>query len=507
MRRTILLVASLLLILTGCAQQSQLSGTDTATGKNAGTHKRKPILFSGLRSQHHKSRGDDIWPIIEDGLTFAHEVPDHRVERYINWYSGNESYFNRTLARADKYMPYVVEKLQENDMPMELALLPFIESAYNPFAYSHSHASGLWQFIPDTGREMGLKQDWWYEGRRDIIDSTDAAIRYLKILNTMFDGDWLLTLAAYNGGPGTISRAMEANRARGKPTDFWSLSLREETRAYVPQLIALSKVLSDPEAHDIDRRSIPAKPGFTVVEVKDQIDLSQAAKLANISAEEIYHLNPGFSRWVTPPEGPYRLLLPSQRVDGFLDRLAAAPRNSWRPGGEYVVKSGDTLGRIAANHQISLHDLTQLNQLKSTHLQVGQVLRIPGSSAAVSELALNVGANKGTGDNALYRVKAGDSLWSIARNHNIKLDQLLAWNNLKQGAVIAPGQQLRVQGGTLNASAKGNAQVNYQVKRGDSLYDIARRFKVEIKDILAWNGMEMRQMIQPGQSLTLYPGH
>ena len=504
MRRTILLVASLLLILTGCAQQSQLSGTE-ASGKHAGSSKRKPILFSGLRSQHHKSRGDDIWPIIEDGLTFAHEVPDHKVARYIDWYSGNESYFNRTLARADKYMPYVVEKLQENDLPMELALLPFIESAYNPFAYSHSHASGLWQFIPDTGREMGLKQDWWYEGRRDIVDSTDAAIRYLKILNTMFDGDWQLTLAAYNGGPGTVSRAMEANRARGKPTDFWSLSLREETRAYVPQLIALSKVLSNPGEYDIDRRSIPAKPGFSIVEVKDQIDLSQAAKLANISPEEIHHLNPGFSRWVTPPQGPHRLLLPSQRVDGFLDRLATAPRNTWRPGGEYVVKAGDTLGRIAANHGIGLQELTQLNQLKSTHLRIGQVLRIPGDSPAVSNLALNVGANTTARGNSRYSVKPGDSLWSIARSHNLKVEQLLAWNGLKQGDVIAPGQQLTIRPET-QGTATPNTQVSYEVKRGDSLYDIARRFRVEVKDILAWNDMELRQLIQPGQSLTLYPG-
>ncbi|MFA5495242.1 MAG: LysM peptidoglycan-binding domain-containing protein [Porticoccaceae bacterium] len=499
MRITLLLVASLLLILTGCAQQSPSPGKDATTRKNKDALASRPLRFNPKR----QAQADDIWKIIEDGLTFAHEVPDHRVERYLDWYSGNESYFTRTLARADTYMPYVVEKIQESGLPMEVALLPFIESAYNPFAYSHSHASGLWQFIPSTGQSLGLKQDWWYEGRRDIVDSTDAAIRYLQTLNDLFDGDWLLTLAAYNGGQGTISRAMEANRQQGKPTDFWSLPLREETRAYVPRLIALSKVLANPDDYQVDRRSIPVKPPFSIVEVKDQIDLSQAAKLANISAEEIHHLNPGFSRWVTPPSGPYRLLLPSERVPGFLDRLASTPRESWRPTGEYVVKAGDTLGRIATSQNISLQDLTQLNQLTSSNIRVGQVLRIPGSASASGNLPVASSGAKSAPAATRYQVKRGDSLWGIARQHNIKVDQLLAWNKLKKDAVLSPGQQLQIHSST----SRADSLVNYQVRQGDSLYEIARRFKVEVKDILAWNDLEIRQLIQPGQNLTLYPGN
>ncbi len=504
MRTILLLVASVLLILTGCAQQSHVSEPGGAIGgkhKSAIALKRKPHPAS---SQRGARRGDrdpsDVWTLVEDGLTFAHDVPDRKVQRHIDWYTGNDAYFNRTLERAQRYLPYVVDQLRENDMPMELAILPFIESAYNPFAYSHSHASGLWQFIPATGREMGLRQDWWYEGRRDIIDSTEAAIRYLKILNGIFDGDWLLTLAAYNGGPGYVGRAVEDNRRRGRPTDFWSLDLREETRNYVPQIVALSKVLSDPEQYGVNRFPIPAKPHFAVVEVKDQVDLAQAAKLAGISADDMYNLNPGFSRWVTPPDGPFRLLLPSERVEGFLDRLASTPRQTWHPGGEYVVRAGDTLGRIAANHGISVNDLTQLNSLDSSHIiRVGQVLRLPASSTAASNLASSVATTSRASN---YQVRAGDSLWNIARGHGVPLADLLSWNNLSANAVISPGQQLRV---TAPATTTQSSQVRYEVKQGDSLYDIARRFQVEVTDILAWNNLELRQVIRPGQNLTLYP--
>lgn len=506
MRTTILLVACLLLLVTGCAQQAQVSATDpTAKGHGSASHKRKSIFFSGKdfykSRKHTQSNPDDVWYVIEQGLTFTNDIPDHKVERYLDWYSGNDKYFNRTLARAYTYMPYVVQKLQESNLPMELALLPFIESAYNPFAYSHSHASGLWQFIPDTGKEMGLKQDNWYEGRRDIIDSTDAAIRYLTILNKMFDGDWLLTLAAYNAGPGTISRAQEANRLQGKPTDFWSLPLREETTAYVPRLVALAKVLVNPDEYDIDRLSIPRQTHFSVVQVKDQIDLSQAAKLANISSEEMYHLNPGFSRWVTPPSGPYRLLLPTQGVPGFLERLAKTPRQPWRPTTDYVIRSGDTLGRIAKANGTSVEELMRMNQLASSSLRVGQLLRIPGSPDANRNLALHQGNNRAT----TYRVKAGDSLWNIAKSHNIKINDLLSWNNLKKDSVISPGQQLTLRSSGVAARSNSASGVNYQVKQGDSLYEIARRFKVQVNDILAWNGMELQQLIKPGQSLTLYP--
>lgn len=498
MRTAILLVACLLLFLTGCAQQAQVSATDpVANSKGQSTLKRKTPLFSA-KSRTNQTSPDDIWHVIEQGLTFSNDVADHKVERYLDWYSGNDEYFNRTLNRAYRYMPYVVEKLQENNLPMELALLPFIESAYNPFAYSHSHAAGLWQFIPDTGKEMGLKQDNWYEGRRDIIDSTDAAIRYLTILNKMFNGDWLLTLAAYNAGPGTVSRTMEANRLRGKPTDFWSLPLREETSAYVPRLIALAKVLSNPDEYNIDRISIPKQTQFTVVEVKDQIDLSEAAKLAKITSEEMYHLNPGFSRWITPPTGPYRLLLPTRGVPGFLDQLAKTPRQPWRPTTDYAIKPGDTLGRIATANGTSVEELMRINQLASSNLKIGQMLRIPGSPDSNRHLALNQG-NRAT----TYKVKAGDSLWNIAKSHNIKINDLLAWNNLTANSVISPGQQLALRNPGITSSTKSG--VNYQVKQGDSLYDIARRFKVQVNDILAWNSMELQQLIKPGQNLTLYP--
>lgn len=439
----------------------------------------------------------NLWSIINRGASFASYAEHPRIDKYLAWYQNNPSYFNPIFERAPLYLGHITEQLQQYNMPLELALLPFVESAYNPFAYSRSDAAGLWQFIPSTGDHMGLKRSWWYDGRRDVARSTDAAIQYLRYLNRRFKGDWLLTLAAYNGGEGTVSRAMRRNARAGKATDFWNLELSRETRSYVPQLLALARICANPEKYGLSFPAIANTKVFTAVQVDGRINLNQAAKLAGIDGKLLDNLNPGLRRGVTPPEGPHQIILPVSKVETFNARIAATPKHLWQPAQQYIVKSGDTLSEIALGNGVPLPALKAENQLTSTRLSPGQVLNIPGTGVSnVSPL------DRETTPAVYYRVKKGDSLWKIARAFDVSSNALRQWNELKSSSMLQVGQNLRIYPGAASASKVTN-EVHYRVKRGDSLYTIARHHRISIADILSWNKISSSDLLQPGQRLRL----
>ena len=238
------------------------------------------------------------------------DVQQPAVDRELALYRSQPDLLDRTFRRGARYLHYIVTEIEKRGMPMELALLPVVESAFNPLAYSRSRASGLWQFMPRTGRHYGLEQTWWLDERRDVIESTQAALSYLQYLHDYFEGDWLLAIAAYNGGEGTVSSAVRRNQERGRPTDFWSLDLRAETRNYVPKLLAISRIVRDPQAYGLQFAAIPNQPYFEVVDPGRQVHLGDAADLAGITREDMFALNPAYNRMTTPPDGPHRLLLP-----------------------------------------------------------------------------------------------------------------------------------------------------------------------------------------------------
>ncbi|MDH5591563.1 MAG: transglycosylase SLT domain-containing protein, partial [Gammaproteobacteria bacterium] len=251
----------------------------------------------------------DLWQRIRDGFAISQPNLHADTQRQLQWFVNHPDYINRVVERARPYLHYIVDEIERRDMPLEIALLPVVESGFQPFAYSHGRAAGIWQFIPGTGRLYGLKQNWWYDGRRDIIESTRAALDYLQKLHNDFD-DWQLALAAYNCGEGTVGRAIRRNKKAGKGIDFWSLDLPKETSAYVPKLMAVSELIKHPEKYELTLSSIDNSPFLTVVDVGGQIDLALAAKLAEISVDEMYQLNPGFNHWATTPDGPHRLVIP-----------------------------------------------------------------------------------------------------------------------------------------------------------------------------------------------------
>ncbi|MEJ2762259.1 MAG: transglycosylase SLT domain-containing protein [Gammaproteobacteria bacterium] len=306
------------------------------------------------KNNEHKQVYADVWKRIRHNLRLSRHLGKYSVKARLNWYAKHQEYLDRVAERATPYMYYILEQLKQRDMPPELALLPVVESAYQPFAYSPSHASGLWQFIPGTGRIFGLKQNWWYDGRRDIVAATRAALDYLDKLHQKFNGDWLLALAAYNSGELNVTRAIRRNQRAGKSTDFWSLHLPRETRGYVPSLLAVAELVARPKRYGIDLKPIPNQPYFAKVDVGGQLDLALAAQMAGLTMDQIYKLNPGFNRWATAPDGPDYLLVPVDKQDAFKKQLAQLPKKdrvSWR---RHVIRRGDTLGEIAHKYHISV---------------------------------------------------------------------------------------------------------------------------------------------------------
>ncbi len=436
----------------------------------------------------------DLWPRLRNGLQLGQHYNNPGIEKQVTWYKNSQSYIDRVISRGQPFLHHIIGELEANDMPLELALLPAVESAFDPLAYSHSHASGLWQFIPGTSKRFGLQRDWWYDGRRDPVASTEAAIKYLKYLNKFFDGDWLLALAAYNSGEGNVRRAIKKNKKVGKPTDFWSLKLPRETRAYVPQLLAISRIIANPEKHGITLPDVADKPYFTKVAVSEQIDLSKAAGMAGIKTKELHKLNAGYNRWVTHPEGPQHIFLPIHTVSKFQKTLASTPRNQWTPIKQYKVKSGDSLSTIAQRYQVPVNHLRKTNGLRSDFLRIGQKLKIPGTGFDSPLM----------GAMGIYTVKPGDSLWKIAKNKKVSVRNIAKWNNLDVTSPLKLGQKLKVQANGNATSYASLKKLRYKVRRGDSLYRIASKFDIKINDILAWNKLNPKKYLKPGQRLTLF---
>lgn len=442
----------------------------------------------------------DLWQRIRDGFNMTPESMPPSVAKQRDWYLRNPSYLKTVFTRAKPYIYYVTDQLDKSGLPLELALLPIVESTYDPLAYSHSHAVGLWQFIPSTAKSLGLRRDRWYDGRRDVIYSTQAAITYLKKLNKRFDNDWLLALAAYNSGQGNVSKSIRRNRKAGKGTDFWSISLPRETRNYVPQLLALATLIRNPEQYDLQLPAMPNEPFFEVVEIESQIDLNHVIKVTGIEVNNFTRLNPAYRRSITPPQGKHNLLLPVGTAQPLRNLLATTDPKTWVPHTEYAVTNGDTLSQIAARFDIPTSWLRSRNNLRNDHLKIGQVLLIPHSRDNIDYLSNTL--NSAEQPN-YHSVRQGDSLWTIARKYDTSIKRLRETNKLSSNT-LRVGDRLIVGSKVAEIDQKNVRKLSYRIRRGDSLSLIASRFDIAIRDITRWNKISRNELLQPGQRLTLF---
>lgn len=460
----------------------------------------------------------DVWERIRNGYQLQDEIGvNPRIERQRLWFASNPTTIEKATQRGSPYIHYVVEQLDERNMPMELALLPVIESAYNPLAYSPANAAGIWQFMPATGRSFNLRQTNWYDGRRDITASTTAAMSYLSRLHNMFNGDWLLALAAYNSGEGTVSRAIERNQKLGLPTDYWNLALPKETQDYVPKLLALSQVINSPQAYGIDLNPIANHPYFEVVEFKQRLQLSSIAEMAEVDESEILQLNPAFKKGVTI-DGPQHLLIPSEKAELLAANLLLMKPQAQMDWQQHRVRKGENLGSIANRYKTSVSEIKNLNQLASNHLKQGQLLSIAVQPGQATRREPEPKILRPRQAARRYLSQKGDTLGSIAQRQNVQVKDLQRWNKLS-GSDLKIGQSLFLQppqNTTLIARSKrlaisqlanktGTQQVvtYYKVQQGDSLYQIAKRFKVELQQLRNWNP-SATHALKLGQVLTLY---
>lgn len=460
----------------------------------------------------------DLWARIRRNFDLPNQH-NERIDRETKWFTHHQDYLDRVAERAQPYLHYIVTQVELRGMPSELALLPVVESAFQPYAYSSGRAAGIWQFVPDTGRRFGLKLNWWYDGRRDIVASTRAALDYLEYLHNAFDGDWLLALAAYNSGEGTVFKAMHYNERHHRATDFWSLRLPRETEQYVPRLLALRDIVAAPEKVGINLKPIADEPYLTSVKIDSQLDLSTAAKLADMDLDELRQLNPGFNRWATAPNGPHRLLLPLDKAAIFATQVAELSPEDRVHWVRHRIHRGETLGGIALHYKTTVRVLRQLNKLHGHFIRAGHYLVIPIEDISGQNAQNNTPAN-GHGhkkDKVVHTVEPGDNLWLLARNYGTTIKQLCRWNHLSRHALLRPGQQIIVsigaRGGIIPTSLHAFTspeevakprKITYRVRRGDSLSRISHRFRVTINQLKRWNDIKAGQYLQPGQELTLY---
>ncbi|HEX6570571.1 MAG TPA: LysM peptidoglycan-binding domain-containing protein [Steroidobacteraceae bacterium] len=471
----------------------------------------------------------DLLDRIRDG----YRLPDAQhfaVDREIDHYRSRADFLDRTFKRGARYLYYIVDEIEKRNLPLELALLPVVESAFNPVAYSRSRASGLWQFIPSSGRHYGLEQNWWIDERRDVIEATAAALTYLQYLHDYFEGDWFLAIAAYNGGEGTVSSAVRRNRARGLPTDFWSLDLKAETRDYVPKLLAISRIVRDPDAYGLQFAAIANQPYFEVVDPGRQVHLGDAADLAGITRDDMFALNPGYNRMSTPPKGPHRLLLPIPNAEQFRQAMlnqmlleeqgqALVAAVEPPPQVRHRVTRGDTLSSIARDFGVPIESLRAANDIRGSVIHPGQSLVIPqaaeGASAVLAALAAprediaaqlperQRNSSYSSPKPRVHVVRSGDTLWGVARKYGVTVPTLASANGLSSQAGLVAGARLEIPG---SGSRSAGDRMTYKVRRGDTLSEIADRYNVTVRELMTWNRLRQSSSLRTGQRLVLYVG-
>ena len=406
---------------------------------------------------------------------------------------------NRISKSGQRYLFHTLSRAQELDLPVELALLPFVESEFDPYAKSVDGATGIWQFMPATGKEWGLKSNWWYDGKKDVLASTEAALKFLSYLHQKFDEDWLLAMAAYNTGPSRVNRAIKKNKTQDKGIRFWDLDLPKETTAYVPKLLVLCELINNPKSFEVNLPSIANRPYFQRVKIPGQLDLMQAADLAGLKPETIYELNPGFNQWATDPSGPHYLLLPIGVSDRFITQLESLDENDLVRWDRYKIRRGDSLSRIASRYKIEVAVLKEINGMNDDLIIAGKEIMVPRGSAW---------ADKQSPREQLYIVLKGDTLWNISRKFKVSIEDLVLWNELNLEKPLQINQEIKIfsryERIRQDLPSRELRTMLYPVKSGDTISRIASKFEISPQKIQEWNEIEDVSKIFPGQVLKLF---
>ena len=444
--------------------------------------------------------------LLRDGFALDHNLERRQVRKEIDWLVRNREYLATKRERGLRYLPYICAEVRARELPAELCLIPIIESALRPHAFSPQGAVGLWQFMPSTARRFHLTLDWWTDQRRDVALSTDAALDYLTQLHKRF-GDWTLALAAYNCGEGRMHRTLR--RTPGAQTAF-DLRLPRETEYYVARILAYAAVFAEPERYGVELPFGPldsAEPNIAVVQTGGQIDLARAAEAIGQDMQYLYNLNPGLKRWATPQGGPHQLLVRAEDADAAQAALASLSEDERMLWARHRIGTTDTLSGIANEYGVAMDTLSRVNGVRGARIEEGDFLMVPTPFRDWADYPTPL--RTGAGGDAIYVVRSGDSLWKISRRLDIDMNLLMRANELTKRSVLQIGQRLSLPGlgGTRSIEEKQVTQeaIAYRVRRNDSLSTIAARFKVSVDKLVHWNDIDPKAYIHPGQRLVVRP--
>ncbi|MHB1532225.1 LysM peptidoglycan-binding domain-containing protein [Acidithiobacillus sp.] len=454
-----------------------------------------------------------VWQRIDNGLRLS-DVSRVEVDKWRTWFLQHQGKLDQILGNARPFLYYVVNAISDRGLPMELALLPAIESGYNPKAYSPASAAGLWQFVPGTARSFGLQNTRWGDPRLSLTASTGAALDYLSYLYNYFGGNWLLAIAAYNAGQGTVSTAIAQNLAAGKPTDFWDLNLPQETENYVAELLALAQVLRNANAYHVALPDIPDQPHIAVITTPKSVDLNVAARLMDMPVAELQHLNAGLRYGVAPAD--YQLVVPTEKADTLQSALLTLPSSPAadtpaitnatpampQPALRSVaLRRGESLWQIARRTGVTVADLKRWNHIRSARdLHAGETLKIYAHGATIPAVYA-----RNTRSNDTLTVRPGETLSQVARQAGVSVAELKRWNHIRSARDLQVGQSLTIRGGAravpVYTAARGAQKL--QVRPGESLWQIAQRAGVGVSALSRANHLSEKSVLHPGQTLRI----
>ena len=507
-----------ILILMACQSNTHVKMVEIETNSNESYSSRTPIQdvkkphISPSQEEDVIEKSDNLWVRLQTQFQLEDHYENSAVDDELTAYIYNQAYFDRITERAEPFLFWIVTEIERRNLPMELALIPIVESTFNPNAYSPKHAVGLWQFIGPTAKSFGLQQDWWYDGRRDPRASTVAALDFLEQLHKEFNEDWLLALAAYNTGQGNVHRAIRKTARRRENKDFWSLPLPRETRTHVPKILALAKLISSSKRYGVELAPIENKEPLAIIEIDSQIDLAQAAELAKLDYGELRRLNPGYLQWATHPDNPQVIAVPINHADFLRDGISNLGPDNFISWDRYEIQPGDTLSAIAMKLRTEIDVLKSVNKINDSRIIAGDFLLIPRTNNP--SLLVNINQENLRGRRILptpniYTVRRGDNLWSIARRFDIRSKDIASWNSILLESILKPGQELNlefVSRSTQNTNISETAIAeNYRVRSGDALFEIAQRFSIKLKSLLKWNKLSESDLIYPGQLIRIIP--
>ena len=491
----------LALLLSGC-QHTSIGSLSQISRDKASFSQSSTCETRTLQNKNFES----IWNRMRSGFCFRN-IHSSRITQEINWMKRNKDFVYRSIERSKPYLHHILVYLEKRNLPHELALLPMVESGFQPFAYSASRAAGIWQFIPPTAKEYGLKMNWLYDGRRDVLESTKAATYFLGDMHRHFKGNWLLAIASYNTGAGNVGKAIDrANKLFGSPS-YWDLNLPRETELYVPRLLALSKIIYNPAKYGFKIPEIKNKRFTQKVKIYDPIDFQTLSIITGLSVKELTNLNPGYSTWIIDPAQQNTLLLPNESSKVFKERYNKISKSIYA-NKVHKVKKGDSLYKISRIYNVKISSIKKVNGLSKDTIYINQKIKIPSEFTSstkefiiVNKVKYYINKKQITFNHIVRRY---DNWYRIAKKYDVSLKDLLKWNNATKKTLLKVNSLIKIKLRSPILSRKqSTSTLRYVVNSGERYEQIIRGFGISKKNLIKDNNLKNKKYLTAGDNLKI----